>query len=276
MSETNISQQITNNVNDLGKGINNGTKAVADTFSNVRDTVNNSVEDFSKNVSEYSTSAFLSSNGIIAKFVFLILVLIVFLIVLKAGSVLISYFLQPTQSPYLIPGLISGNDSRTVSQDPTKPDSVQIIRSNNQMSGMEFTWSCWLNITGIDDAKYYHVFTKGGNNTYDDNGIMKVNNGPGVYIKGVKDKNNNYTCKLHIVMNTAAGTPTSDINTISETVDVNNIPMKSWVNVIIRLQNKVMDVYINGVIAKRTAFTNVPLQNYDDVFVCQNMWYTSS
>ena len=77
-------------------------------------------------------------------------------------------------------------------------------------------------------------------------------------------------------MNTAAGTPTSDINTISETVDVNNIPMKSWVNVIIRLQNKVMDVYINGVIAKRTAFTNVPLQNYDDVFVCQNKGFNGN
>ena len=270
MSETNISQQISNNVSELGKNISDGTKSVGEGFSNVRDSVNSSVQDFSENVSEYSSSDYLKSNGIIAKFVFLILVLIAFLILMKVGSVLISYMLQPSSSPYLIPNMIGGSDSKTISQDPTKADSVQILRSNNQTSGMEFTWSTWLFIDKIDDKNYYHVFTKGGNGIFDANGIMNVNNGPGVYIKGSTDANQKTTCMLHIVMNTASATPTNDISTISDTIDVNNIPLGSWVNVIIRLQNKIMDVYINGVIAKRTAFTNVPLQNYDDVFVCHN------
>lgn len=274
MSENNISQQISNNVSELGKNISDGTKSVGEGFSNVRDSVNSSVQDFSENVSEYSSSDYLKSNGIIAKFAFLILVLIAFLIFMKLGSVLISYMLQPSSSPYLIPNMIGGSDSKTISQDPTKADSVQILRSNNQMTGMEFTWSTWLFIDKIETDRYYHIFTKGGNGggneQFDSNGIMKVNNGPGVYIKGSKDANTNTTCMLHIVMNTATATPTSDISTISDTVDVNNIPMGSWVNVIIRLQNKIMDVYINGVIAKRTAFTNVPLQNYDDVYVCCN------
>ena len=270
MSENNISQQISNNVSELGKNINEGTKAVAEGFSNVRDSVNSTVQDFTENVSENASGAFSTSNGIIAKFVFLILVLIGFLILMKAGSILISYMLQPSSSPYLISDMIAGNDNRVISQDPTKAGSVQIIRSNNQSTGMEFTWSTWLFINKIDADKYYHVFTKGGNNKFDSKGIMLVNNGPGVYIKGFTDANNNKTCKLHVVMNTATATPTSDINTISETVDVNNIPIGSWVNIIIRLQNKIMDVYINGVIAKRTAFNNVPIQNYDDVYVCHN------
>lgn len=266
MSENNISQQISSNAAELGKNINQGTQAVAEGFSNVRDNVNTTVQDFSKNVSEYSSDVFLTSNSIIAKFVFLILVLIGFLILMKAGSVLISYMLRPTSSPYVLKGLISGNDQKVVHQDPTKADSVQIQRSNNESTGMEFTWSVWLSIDSIDDNKYHHIFTKGGNNHFDGNGIMKVNNGPGLYIK----KSTDNTCTLHVVMNTANGAPTSDITTIAETVDVNNVPLASWVNVIIRLQNKIMDVYINGVIAKRMAFTNVPLQNYDDVYICQN------
>jgi hypothetical protein len=208
MSEDNISQQISNNVGELGKSINDGTKAVSEGFSNVRDSVNSTVQDFSENVSENASGAFSASNGIIAKFVFLILVLIGFLILMKAGSILISYMLQPSSNPYLISTMIAGNDNRVISQDPTKADSVQIIRSNNQSTGMEFTWSTWLFIDSVKDDKYYHIFTKGGNNKFDKNGIMSVNNGPGVYIKGLTDANGNKTCMLHVVMNTATTVPT--------------------------------------------------------------------
>jgi hypothetical protein len=72
-------------------------------------------------------------------------------------------------------------------------------------------------------------------------------------------------------MNTASTNPTSDVTTITEYMDVQNIPIKDvWVNIMIRLQNKIMDIYVNGVITKRLVFNNVPIQNYDDVWVCQN------
>jgi hypothetical protein len=96
---------------------------------------------------------------------------------------------------------------------------------------------------------------------------MKVNNGPGLYLK----KETNGSCTAHIVMNTASTNPTSDVTTITEYMDVQNIPIKDvWVNIMIRLQNKIMDIYVNGVITKRLVFNNVPIQNYDDVWVCQN------
>ena len=31
-----------------------------------------------------------------------------------------------------------------------------------------------------------------------------------------------------------------------------------------------MDVYINGTMTQRHIFTNVPIQNYDDVYICAN------
>jgi hypothetical protein len=51
---------------------------------------------------------------------------------------------------------------------------------------------------------------------------------------------------------------------------VDDIPLKQWVNVIIRLQNTILDVYINGTVAARLNLTKVPLQNYYDVNICKN------
>ena len=51
---------------------------------------------------------------------------------------------------------------------------------------------------------------------------------------------------------------------------ISGVPIGSWFNLAIRLENKVMDVYINGTLTQRHIFTNVPIQNYDDVYVCAN------
>ena len=54
-------------------------------------------------------------------------------------------------------------------------------------------------------------------------------------------------------------------------MDVTNIPMnKKWVHVAIRLENTILDVYINGTISARMAVSSVPKQNYGDIYVCQN------
>jgi hypothetical protein len=57
---------------------------------------------------------------------------------------------------------------------------------------------------------------------------------------------------------------------VSETIDIENIPFKKWIHVAIRLQNKILDVYINGTLKTRTSFANVPKQNYGDVWVSKN------
>ena len=271
MSQPTISQQLTDNVSNIGTNISDGTKAVGETFSNVRENVVSNVNSFSENVSEYSTKEFLDSNGMVAKFVFLILVLVVFLIILKLGISLISYFMAPAAAPILIAGINDGGSSQVIPDNPAK--GSQILRSNNKKSGMEFTWSVWLLINNLPldgDNKNHHIFSKGGNGKYDDTGLMKVNNGPGLYLKRGDSTTANGTGRLNIVMNTAASDTTNPSSTY-QTIEVDNIPLnKSWFNVMIRLQNKVMDIYVNGVITKRLTFTNIPLQNYDDIFVCGN------
>jgi hypothetical protein len=52
----------------------------------------------------------------------------------------------------------------------------------------------------------------------------------------------------------------------SPTLVVQNIPLDKWVHVAVRLQNNVLDVYVNGAISGRHQFQNVPKQNFDDVY----------
>ena len=163
-----------------------------------------------------------------------------------------------------------------ITQDPKKSQSVTIVRSNNRATGIEFTWSTWLNVasTTSNQPLYNHIFSKGGYGQYDDNGIMKINNAPGVYFTKsniTSTVSNINQTNIKIYMNTAK-IPTSgnDIDSLTESVMISNVPIGSWFNLMIRLENKVMDVYINGTLTQRYIFTNVPIQNYDDVYVCGN------
>lgn len=265
-----IGEQIANNktVQNISEGASNLGNNISETFSDIKSNVSSGLNDFSSKSLVSSSDEFLSSNSIIAKFVFLILVLIVFMILLSLGVKLIKYFLKPNTNPYVIKGLINGTQFTDISQDPNAGNSVTIYRSNNQNSGIEFTWTAWLQILNVNSSnsqQYQHVFSKGGNGNFDSNGIMAVNNAPGVYISP-QNSANVATNNLHIVMSTIS----EDSQNTTETVEIQNVPINHWFNLAVRIQNKIMDVYINGVITQRVSFQNVPLQNYDDVFVCGN------
>ena len=57
---------------------------------------------------------------------------------------------------------------------------------------------------------------------------------------------------------------------INEGVVVKDIPQNKWFNVAIRVQNKVLDVYMNGSIVVRHKLGGVPKQNYSKVYVAKN------
>jgi hypothetical protein len=136
---------------------------------------------------------------------------------------------------------------------------------------MEATWSVWLLVNDINETKctggscssttYSHIFNKGDTNyikpgsptdpTGKKLGVASVNNAPGVYLT---DSGEN---TLRIYMDT--------INNNNVFVDVTNIPLKKWFHLAIRIQNNIMDVYLNGTISARHIFEEVPKQNYDDV-----------
>ena len=73
-----------------------------------------------------------------------------------------------------------------------------------------------------------------------------------------KDKPNT----LVVVMNT--------FDSIMEEVEIPNIPLNKWINVVIRIKNRLLDVYINGTITVRHRFESPPRQNYGKLYVGMN------
>jgi len=251
----------------IGNVSNTINDTVSNTYNSVKDSVKDSVSDFSSTNYIDAGKDFLESNSLIAKFAFLLLVVIVFIFLFNLGIWLIAYIMQNNRNPLLINGMINGNQYRKITQDPKSHDSIAIFRSNNRSTGIEFSWSVWLNI--IDPGKtgfYSHIFNM-GNGDYDNAGIATVNNGPGLYLT-----NNANFGTLHIVMDTIQNINKSDY----QSLDVEHIPLNKWFHVVLRLENNILDVYINGVITSRMNLDNVPRLNYNDIFVCNNGGFNGS
>jgi len=218
-----------------------------------------------------SGKEFLESHSLIAKFGFIILVLFGFLFLFRIGMMIISSILAPSDSPYLVKGLISGTESVRIQQD-SRTSSAIVNYSENQPTGLEFTYSVWilLNSTNTSvNSNYSHIFNKGivdGNNITV-TGVNNMNNAPGLYVKGNQDG----TSTLRVYMDTFSQTgPIQNIDDQRTTMDINGIPYNKWVNVIIRVENRILDVYINGVLTQHKDLGYVPRQNFGDVYVCQN------
>jgi len=232
-------------------------------MSNIFGNSNNQFINVKNNMNTYfdETKNFLNSQSILAIISFIIFVVVMFLILLKYSTALISYLFQPKKNVTLVNGLIDSKHMISIPQDPNNVNSIPIIRSKNQDEGLEFTWSVWINIDDLvyKQNEYKHIFHKGENNINTEKNLFGINfpnNGPGLYIGPVKNE-------LIIIMNT--------FKTIREEVIIDDIPLNKWVNVIIRVNNQnVLDVYINGNLARRHILDSVPKQNYGDVYVSAN------
>ena len=269
----NTFQPQSNSSIEIPEGVQNIGNKISESVDSLSQSVSSSINSFSQQAETgvEASSGFLSSNTIIAKFAFLILVVIVFLFLLNLGILLVQYFISPSNSPYLVDGMIDGDSGLIIPQDPKQSGSILIRRSNNESSGIEFTWSTWIRIDKLpNDDEYKHVFHKGTNEfetTGDNFGISKLNNAPGLYIKRTEADKSADTATIKVVMST-----TESGN--NDSIEVDDIPLKKWVNVIIRMQNTTMDVYINGTVSGRLNLIQVPMQNYYDVNVCKNGGFT--
>jgi len=200
---------------------------------------------------------FLESNSLVAKFAFLLFVIFIFIILLSFSINTISWLFSSANKQKLINGMINANSQMlTFPQDPNMYGSKTIYRSINANGGIEFTWSVWIYINDLDTSgqKYKHIFSKGnyGPNEF---GINYPNNAPGLYIS--PDTNS-----ITVLMNT--------FNVIENEIVIPDIPLNKWVNVMILCRNRVLDVYINGIITKSATLDGVPKQNYGDVYVAMN------
>jgi len=263
---------IGNNVSEFGKNVANSGAAVANSIStnisSASEQVSNSLESFGDASAVDASNSFLNSNTLIAKFAFLLFVLIAFVFLLNLGVMIIGYFTQPKGNPMLVSGTLNGASSLVISQDPKKSDSVEILRSNNQSGGMEFTWSVWVYINDVkvsEGADYSVIFNKGNGTFYSEGpykGMSTVTSGPGLYLDNKASQEGRVN--MVVTMSTVATTNARELMVIKD------VPLQKWFHCAIRLENTTLDAYINGTITNRIIMQDVPAQNYEDVYICSN------
>lgn len=174
--------------------------------------------------------------------------------------------------PVLYRGLKPADIPVTIHQDPNKTGSVTIYRSQNEKSGIEFSFTVWLWIDtkswNTTNKKWKHVFHKGPLfDTVPSSSNSKVDSPtkhceiqcPGLWIDG-------NTNKLKLCVNTFG------IN--DESLEVDNLPVKKWVCFIYTQSNFVADVYINGRLKIRKELRTLPRQNYSNIHVNADDGYT--
>ena len=228
------------------------------------------LQQFSSNRYVVGSKEFLQSNSIVAKFAFLILILIVFMLLLSLGTFILTRVFSQSHNPILIKGMIDSRQMMIIPQDPSKKDAIPIFRSKNEREGLEFTWSVWIYVDDFtyNEDRFKHIFHKGNDNITRDNKVTYVGvnypiNGPGLYLTPRIANAKGDLAGLKLIMNSFPD--------ISEEIDIHNLPLNKWVNVIIRVtkQNQ-LDVYISGTLVKRLMLKGVPRQNYGDIYVSMN------
>jgi hypothetical protein len=254
---------------------------ITDSANSFRETAKSVTADFSSQGVMNAGQDFLNSNSMIARFVFIVLVLIVFLFFLNVGVALVTYLVSPSKTPYIIHGMLPGSSYTIFPQDPGSNKSV-VYRSNNQTGGIEFTWAVWLKVDNLPiDKKLYPVFVK-GNDKYDASGVSTVNNGPGLYlnksdVSGGSSSELCLTYMMDVVSPNLNGNDNRSGQTNALTAVIKNLPIGKWFHVAIRMQNKTMDCYVNGVITNRVSFGDyVPKQNYDPIIYAGNGGFAGS
>ena len=73
----------------------------------------------------------------------------------------------------------------------------------------------------------------------------------------------------------------NDFINSNNTYTIDNIPLNKWFNVMIRVKNQRIDIYINGSIKRSIDLEEIPKQNYGNVYIAQehfngkisNLWY---
>lgn len=194
---------------------------------------------------------FLLGKGFFQQVVLVLVILtLLFFVFLTFEYVFLSFMSIGGRTLELVPQTVTAEDRQiTIIQNPSDPKSQTIPLSDNERTGIEFTYSFYLYVnpstfTGQDVL--FHVFHKGYTTPYP---LM----GPGVFVKG-------NTNALRIVMNTYKNPYTY--------MDIENIPIRKWFHCVVLCRKNSLEVYINGNLRKKLPFEGtLPYQNFQNIIL---------
>jgi hypothetical protein len=145
----------------------------------------------------------------------------------------------------------SGTKMFSAVQDPSNIHSKTAYFSDNERSGIEFSYSMFININSATfasgDAKLYHILHKGYSKPYP---LL----GPGIFCWGNKNT-------LRIYMNS--------YDSWNNHTEIDNIPVDKWFHLVVSCKRNILYVYINGSLKQKMTLSNStpPYQNYGNVYL---------
>lgn len=196
----------------------------------------NSILPSINNIKEKATDTIFSKK-ILYVILYIVILSIIFIALYILGKHLINKYFNNNMSVMLLDGVKKATEAYVITQDPLSGLYIPINRSDGQ-EGIQFSYSLWMYIENIDSKQEKQsVFHKGNVDGYP---LMC----PAVFLRG-------NTLRVH--MNT--------LEQIDEYLDIPEIPVRKWLHLTLVINNKNMDIYINGYLKDRKELTSLPKQN---------------
>jgi hypothetical protein len=187
--------------------------------------------------------------GIISQAIFGLALIVALYLTLMFVEIIYKYINRMRMNrTVLLPNTYNIEDkSISIIQNPNTKGSKPVHLSNNERSGIEFSYTFYLNVHPAAFRQEYgltHIFHKGFSQQFP---LLA----PGVYMRS--DTN---TLRVYI----------NSYKTWNNYVEVENIPVSKWVHIAIVCKDKAFEVYINGNLARRMSFDGyAPYQNFEDI-----------
>lgn len=196
-----------------------------------------------------NSQSFLFQNTFGSQFVLTILILFVLFVVMVSIETVYKAYLHMSYAKVpLYPFTGSSNKMIVISQDPADPKAKTAYPSENELTGIEFSYSTFLYINestfsgSATDLR--PIFHKGYKYPF-------PLCGPGVFALGGSNT-------LRIIMNSYSKWYNS--------VDITDIPVNKWFHLALVCRDNSLDIYLNGNLATKLTFTGtIPYQNYQPI-----------
>jgi hypothetical protein len=202
-------------------------------------------------------ASMLTGEGAVSQILFGVVLVIVIYLAIASGEYMYNSITRMYKDRVeLFPDTyVSGSKMYTITQNPNVKGSKTIYFSDNQRSGIEFSYSLFININSssfnnTDTSSLYHILHKGYGRTYP---LL----GPGIFCWG-------HVNKLRVFMNC--------YDTWDNYADIDNIPVDKWFHLTVTCKGNTLYVYINGNLKTKMALSNntPPYQNYGNVYAFNN------
>lgn len=196
------------------------------------------------------SGGFLMGSGIPSQILLaLVAGIVLFIVLFSIESLIKTFNAYRFAKTWLVPNTITSGRSLVIRQDPSDKNAKMILPSDNERTGVEFTYSFFLYIdpaTFDTSGQLKQVFYKGYQKPFP---LL----GPGVFVRS--DENT-----MRIFMN-------SYKNWYSY-VDIKNIPVQKWFHCAVVFRKNNLEVYVNGNMKGRISMEDTyPYQNYQSLII---------